>query len=179
MSKHKSLQLRLEASSYYCSCNTKGIDTPCKIWTGYTQKDGYPSDGVGYGRMNIQRDGRAKKLPVHRVSKVLDEMLTINPNFDFYDKEDKKLFFELYDAYSFCQLTIDHLCRNSLCFEPLHLEWVHLTSNQQRKRWTRNKVRQRLHLIHRSKTRHQKMVVKSVNVKVLIKKLKSRKYRIK
>lgn len=175
MKRNKSLQARLKNSS--CSCKIKGVDTPCRIWGGYTQKDGYPTIKEGYGRMNIQREGRSLKFPVHRVSKVLDEILTVDPDFDFYHEDSKKLFFELYDAYSLCGLSIDHLCRNSLCFAPLHLEWVYLSANQKRKKWSSQKRIFRMRLVSEGKTRHYTLVRDSNTIQALIKKIKRKQYR--
>jgi hypothetical protein len=129
--------------------------------------------------MNIQRDGRSLKFPVHRVAKVHEEILIIKPDFDFYDRKDKQLFFDLYDAYSACGLTIDHLCRNSLCMEAVHLEWVRLTKNQQRKKWSDSKLRARIHLNTTRNTRHHQMVKRSASVKEFIKKISAIQFRVK
>jgi hypothetical protein len=175
MARYKSLQERLSKQS--CSCrHPEG--SFCRIWTGYKQKDGYPSADDGYGRMNMQRGGRSLKFWVHRVAKVLEEILIIKPDFDFYKKEDKQLFFDLYDAYAACGLTIDHLCRRTLCLEPTHLEWVRLTKNQQRKKWSDSKLRARIHLNKTHETNHHKMVRRSKTVKELIKKINSKQFRL-
>lgn len=175
MAKYASLQDRLVRLS--CSCDF-GWGTPCLIWDGYTQKDGYVSNKEGYGKINLTREGKSLKFAVHRVSKVLDEILTIKPSFNFYNMSDKESFFDLYDAYSLSRLTIDHLCKNSLCLKSSHLEWVYISPNQQRKKWSQQKRKQRLLLNEKRITRHHHLVVKSQTVQALIKKIKEKKYRI-
>lgn len=172
--KYSSLQERLAKLS--CLCD-QGFSTPCLLWKGYTQDKGCVSFQKGYGKINLTREGRSLKFTVHRVSKVLDEILTVNPSFDFYDAQDKQSFFDLYDAYRFSGLTIDHLCKESRCLNPLHLEWVYMDPNQKRKKWSQSKRKARLHQIQAGKTRHHQIVVRSNTVKDLIKRIKSKSYR--
>lgn len=174
MAKYTSLQERLTKLS--CSCSL-GWYTPCKLWDGYTQKDGYVSDKEGYGKINLMREGRSLKFTVHRVAKVLEEILSIHTSFDFYRKVDRALFFDLYDAYLLSGLTIDHLCKNSLCIECDHLEWVYNSVNQKRKKWARKKRSERIHLNHSKNTRHHRLVNRSKTVHELIIKIKKRGFR--
>ena len=156
--------------------NTRQENTCC-IWTGYCQNQHVkkPETPGAYGRINIQKDGRSLKFPVHRVSKVLEEIMTLRSDFDFYNPLDKQSFFELYQAYSICGMSIDHLCKKSLCINPFHLEWVHLTKNQQRKKWSQKRRFQRIQKQDEKKTRHYKSLVVSSDLREWIKKIKSRK----
>jgi len=143
--KYNSLQERLEKNSR--EQNSEHL-SPCRIWLGYCQQG--MTRGVGYGRINLtqKRPGdtkpKSRKFPVHRVAKTLSEILTINPSFNFYEPGDKKIFFDLLQAYSLSRLTIDHLCKNALCINPNHLEWVTLNANQRRKYWLASKRRKRI-----------------------------------
>ncbi len=172
--KYSSLQKRLVVLS---SLSDQGFSTPCLLWNGYTQDKGYVSFQKGYGKINLTRDGRSLKFTVHRVSKVLYEILTVNPSFDFYDKFDKQSFFNLYDAYRLSGLTIDHLCKQSRCLNPLHLEWVYIDPNQKRKKWSHNKRKARIASIQAGKTKHHRTVVTSDTVKELVRRIKSKSYR--
>jgi hypothetical protein len=172
--KYQSLQERLVVLSVW---SDQGFLTPCLLWNGYTQDKGYVSFRKGYGKINLSRDGRSLKFTVHRVARVLYEILTINPAFNFYDKEDKQSFFDLYDAYRFSGLTIDHLCKVSRCLNPLHLEWVYADPNQKRKKWSYSKRKARLFKIQARLTRHHRTVVTSNTVKELIRKIKAKSYR--
>jgi hypothetical protein len=150
----------------------------CRVWTGYSQKDGYISKEKGsYGRINLVFEGRSLKFPTHRVSLVLHEILTLKPNFDFYKKEDKKLFFELYFAYSLSRLSVDHLCGNTLCFNPNHLEWVWMDKNQQRKKWKQKERSDRILKVYKSNTVHNLKLMCSHDVQTWINKIKLRRYR--
>lgn len=171
MGKYASLQERLEL-------NSKRIKRGCVVWTGYCQKEGYvvpPGTMGAYGKINLTRDGRSLKFYVHRVSKILDELLQLKAEFDFYDKVDKRIFFELLDAYYVCGLTIDHNCENTLCRNPDHLEWVTLTVNQQRKKWT---VRQNQIKVRRGPpVIHPKALDLSPGVVSWIRRIRSKSYR--
>ena len=133
MGKYQSLQERLMKNSKWIQSLLPEELGGCRVWTGYTQENGYVSSGTGYGKINLTYLGRSLKFPTHRVSAVLSEVLILKKDFDFYNSHDKTTFFELYFAYSACRLSIDHLCTNSLCFNPNHLEWVWMDKNLQRK----------------------------------------------
>lgn len=173
MGKYKSLEERLER-------NSEKTRRGCVVWTGYCQKGGYvvpPGTKGAYGKINLTRDGRSLKFPVHRVSKILHELLQLKPDFDFYDKTDKRLFFELSDAYSICGLTVDHMCRNSLCFRSGHLEWVTLTVNQQRKKWLAHQHQEQIAKYRVNPSVHQKALDLSPSVILWIKRIRSKSYR--
>ncbi len=156
-------------------------ENDCCLWEGYCQS-GYVSEpGTlgSYGRINLTKEGRSLKFPVHRVSKVLEEILILYPEFDFYKPKDKKIFFELYSAYSACGLSIDHLCKNSLCINPTHLEWVHLTKNQQRKKWSTRERKVRIKRQNERRTRHYTSLSVTTNILTWIKKIQQKGYRIK
>lgn len=171
MAKYVSLKERLLANS------SIEPDTECIIWRGYSQKDGYPSKGDGYGRINITRNGRSLKFATHRVAKVHAEVLILEPHFNFYTPQHKEIFFELYDAYSLCGLSIDHLCENSLCINPDHLDWVYLSVNIWRKKWNARERKSRMEAIRNHVTRHDKMLQSSDGVHHFIRKIKSKSYR--
>ena len=148
--------------------------SPCHIWCGYTQKDGYVSKAEGYGRINLPRDGRSCKFPTHRVAKVLEEINTLVMSFDFYNQKDRVLFFDLYDAYSTVRLSIDHVCGNSLCINPDHLEWVYLSTNQQRKKWSSTKRILHFRFLAKQETDHHKILQRSTSVRQFIRKIQQR-----
>lgn len=154
-------------------------ETLCLVWKGYTQKDGYVSKSKGYGRINLTLDGRSCKFPPHRVAKVEEEIRRLKPDFDFYDPKHKQEFFDLYRAYSASKLTIDHLCKNSLCLNPDHLEWVRLSNNVWRKKWSDKQRKERMGLIAKRVTRHDKIVQASDTVRELIRKIQTKTYRTK
>ncbi len=170
-SKYASLEQRLALNS--------AIDqkSGCVIWKGYTQKDGYISNGTGYGRINLTRDKRSLKFPTHRVSKVNREMTQLEPGFDFYDPEHKAKFFALYEAYSLCRLTIDHLCGHSLCINPDHLEWVYMSPNIWRKKWKEGRRNKRITAVSCRATRHDKMLQSSDSVQEFVRKIRAKSYR--
>lgn len=172
MGTYRSLQERL------CTHSIKEGD--CSIWVGYCQKVTVSPRGEdgSYGRINLTWKGRSLKFPVHRVAKVLEELLLLNPCFNFYSKEDKELFFDLYTAYSACSLSIDHLCGRTLCFNPDHLEWVHLTVNQRRKKWSNSVRRKKIGLQKSKETRHYRSLLSSSGVKEWVKKIRSRQFRV-
>lgn len=179
MWKYRSLQERLILNSH----KEKSLHLPehcghCQVWDGYTQ-DGYRTEKEGYGRINLTYEGRSLKFPVHRVALVLHEILTINPRFDFYNKEDKLAFFELYFAYSQARLTVDHVCNNSLCFNPGHLEWVWLSINEKRKKWKKKERRRKALSVVGNKTRHRALVLSMPNISSLVYWIKQRSYRTK
>ena len=156
MARYSSLQQRLMDNSKWEKCESIDLYeemhlSNCRVWSGYSQKNGYISKEKGcYGRINLFFETQSLKFPVHRVSPVLHELLTIKPDFDFYKKEDKKVFFDLYFAYSASRLSVDHLCGNTLCFNPNHLEWVWLDKNQQRKKWKEKERNDRVLKVSRS-----------------------------
>ncbi len=173
MAKYQSLKERLDKNSRQ--------EGTCHLWTGYCQATYVSVPGTlgSYGRINLTKDGRSLKFPVHRVSKVLEEILVLRPNFDFYTPKDKQLFFDLYQAYSACGLSIDHLCKNSLCINPLHLEWVHLSKNQQRKKWTESKRNERLTRQKSGRTRHYISLSITPNIFKWIQKIQRMQHRVK
>lgn len=183
MGKYSSLQERLMLNSKWEKCDHVDIHgelhlDSCRVWTGYSQKNGHISKEKGcYGRINLTFDGRSLKFPVHRVSLVLHEVLTLKSDFNFYKKEDKKLFFDLYFAYSAAGLSVDHLCGNTLCFNPHHLEWVWLTKNQQRKKWKPRKREDRILKLLKSDTPHTRKLLSSQSLQIWIDKIKLRRYR--
>ncbi len=152
----------------------------CAIWVGYCQNGTISPRGEdgSYGRINLTWKGRSLKFPVHRVAKVLEELLFLKPDFDFYNKQDKEMFFELYFAYSACWLSIDHLCEKTLCFNPSHLEWVFLTVNQKRKKWTSSARRRKISLQKSRGTRHYQTLLSSNGVEAWIKKIKAKQFRV-
>lgn len=172
MSKYCSLPQRLSLNSIQIG--------ECTIWTGYCQKSTVSPRGEegSYGRINLTYQGRSLKFPVHRVARVLEELLILDPNFNFYDKSDKELFFELYFAYSACGLSIDHLCERTLCFNPMHLEWVYLTDNQKRKKWSSFAKEKKITLQSRKVTRHYRSLLSSGNIQIWIKKIKTKQFRV-
>jgi hypothetical protein len=178
--KYTSLQERLLAHSH--SLNPSNVADSCRIWTGYAQKDGYMCGrGVeGYGKINLTcpEDGKSRKFAVHRVALVLHEVLQIQPDFNFYNQDNKKLFFDLLRAYSVVGLTVDHLCNNSLCFNPLHLEWVVLPKNIARKKWSSRKKEGRMNAVSLGKTHHIRRVLNSNSIEALVSKILQKKYRI-
>lgn len=173
MPRYKSLQERL-------SHNSKKVGE-CVVWTGYCQSTYVTEPGTAgaYGRINLTKGGRSLKFPVHRVSKVLEEIIIQYPAFDFYKLKDKELFFDLYQAYSACGLSIDHLCKNSLCINPAHLEWVHLSNNQQRKKWGRQKREKRMEMLNSKRTRHYINLSLSPSIFAWVKQIQKRSHRIK
>ena len=172
MGKYRSLPHRLSHNSRR--------EGDCDVWTGYCQKGTVSVRGEdgAYGRVNLTYEGRSLKFPVHRVAKVLEEMLILDQNFNFYNKGDKKLFFELYFAYSACGLSIDHLCERTLCCNPVHLEWVYLTHNQKRKKW--KSFAKRKKILHQTVrvTRHYRSLLSAEKIEVWIKKITAKQYRI-
>jgi hypothetical protein len=188
--KYSSLQQRLQKLSkrhssgfmVECICVSTGevqkIEIPCRLWKGYSQTDGYVTPGKGYGKINLTKNGRSLKHSVHRVSKILAELLHLEPAFDFYNEANKQLFFDLYEAYLRADLSVDHLCKKTLCIEPTHLEWVHLTANQKRKKWNHSKRQKRFGQIASHATRHAKAVQVSASVQEFINKIRRKRYRI-
>lgn len=175
--KYPSLPHRLVENSIYV--HNLDLEVGCWLWQGYCQKSYITKRGSpgSYGRINLIRDGVSSKLPVHRVAKVLYEITELKPEFDFYKKEDKKLFFNLYRAYSVCGLTIDHLCGNTLCWNPSHLEWVYLSNNQRRKKWDIFRKVERVKFIVDRLTRHQASMYLTNDVRDWTYKISRRRYR--
>ncbi len=161
-------------------CTHSKREGDCALWTGYCQKVTVSTRGEdgSYGRINLTYKGRSLKFPVHRVAKVLEELLILRPGFDFYNKQDKETFFELYAAYSACGLSIDHLCKRTLCFNPSHLEWVFLTANQKRKKWSSFARKKKIALHTTKRTRHYRTLLTSKGVESWIHKIKSKQFRI-
>lgn len=176
MPKYISLADRLSKLSF-SQPSVFGTSSPCSTWSGYTQKDGYVSLSEGYGRINLMRDGRSLKFPTHRVAKVLEEIEMLVEAFDFYSQKDRALFFDLYDAYSALRLSIDHLCKNSLCINPNHLEWVHMAANLQRKKWSSRKLASRFKVVASKKTRHHRTLARSSTVHEFIRRIQNKGYR--
>lgn len=173
MARYNSLTERLIHNSHR--------DKHCCVWDGYCQKTHAEIPGTpgAYGRINLQRAGRSLKFPVHRVAKVLEEILLLMKDFDFYDLTHKQIFFDLYQAYSLANLSIDHLCKNTLCINPRHLEWVRLSKNTQRKKWLKSKRVNRIKKQHYGKTRHYQAITISGNVLEWIQKIQCRVYKTK
>ena len=177
MGKYQSIEERLGAYTrlQHSACGT------CHIWTGYCQK-GYveaPETDGAYGRINLVYGGRSLKFPIHRVAKVLEEISSLKSSFNFYDEKDKRDFFTLYYAYSATGLSIDHLCKNTLCFNPEHLEWVLLSKNQSRKYWSEKKRASRVVLIKKKQTRHHTSLLRAISFQNWLQQIRSRKYRVK
>jgi hypothetical protein len=169
VARYNSMQDRLKRNSKSVKCKKlKGCGN-CRIWTGYTVN--------GYGRTNIRTDRVNKSHFVHRISKVLSEILSINPDFDIYDPLQKVYFIDLYAAYGKVKLTIDHICGDSLCINPNHLEWVWLDKNQQRKKWLDRKRSDKIILITAKDTRHERAVSSKSDLSSLTRMIKSKKYR--
>jgi hypothetical protein len=173
MPKYASLQERLLHNSVRIK--------DCCVWSGYCQNSYIENPGTpgAYGRINLHKDGRSLKFPVHRVAKVLEECILLVPRFNFYNPVHKQFFFDLYTAYSACKLSIDHLCKVSLCINPTHLEWVHLSKNQQRKKWSNSKRKTRIVKQQNGRTRHYKALHISSNVIAWIKRIQAESHRIK
>ena len=178
MPRYASLLERLYQNSVNVSA-VKNLPDECLIWTGYCQCVYVTERGTqgSYGKINLTRDGRSLKFPVHRVAKVLEEILTLMSGFDFYNPLHKKIFFELYYAYSACGLSIEHLCCNTLCINPSHLEWVTLSENQKRKKWDWRKRSKRILEQQKGVTRYYRSLELTPNILAWIRSIKKKAYR--
>lgn len=75
---------------------------PCWIWTRAVDKKGYP-------KISLRRDGKHLMLYAHRLS------------------------YEMFREVNIPQgMQIDHLCLNTRCINPMHLEMVPLDENRRR-----------------------------------------------
>jgi hypothetical protein len=180
--KYGSLPGRLEAHSIPIPSDLfPGSD--CRIWQGYAQDHTPTERGVcGYGHISLYRPGiGSRHFIVHRVAMVLEVMLELKPDFDFYKTADQALFFDLWEAYSRSGLTIDHLCGNSLCINTSHFEWVFMTENLARKYWSEERRKKRIKTLQKKETakRSQLSPCNDENVQAFIAIIRNKKYRTK
>lgn len=81
-----------------------GYGSDCWVWVAQCSRHGYP-------RLNVRRDGRLVKLYAHRLALEV-----------FSGRKLRK------------GDTVDHLCRNTYCIAPLHLQVCTRATNNRRKR---------------------------------------------
>jgi hypothetical protein len=93
---YESLMERLLANSTACD---GGYVTECWAWLGNR-------DGKGYGRLSLRRNGRYRKLRVHRVS------------------------YEAFVGPIPPGLDVDHQCENRWCIAPDHLQPCEVKRNR-------------------------------------------------
>ena len=184
MAKYASLEERFE---HWTEVFQNGFETPCVLWRGYSQKDGYvvSAKNGAYGKMNLwykredEETGKSRKFPVHWVALVLHEIKFFIPDFRSMDPGHMKSFWDLFFAYRKLGLSIDHLCGHSLCTNPHHLEWVLLSKNLGRKRWMKRRRQQRIQARISGTDQHSRLLQRnSKNVDDFISKiLESRRFR--
>jgi hypothetical protein len=60
----------------------------------------------------------------------------------------------------------------------MHLEWVYLTDNQKRKKWSSFAKEKKITLQSRKVTRHYRSLLSSGNIQIWIKKIKTKQFRV-
>ncbi len=119
--------------------------SPCRIWTGPKVKSSHKD----YGRLSLYRNWPEMKkatisrglvdrvqLRTHRISLMMRDLLQKYHDFNWSEQKWKDVFFKHNEKVKELGLEADHLCAETLCFEPCHLEWVTREVNLERM-WTR------------------------------------------
>ncbi len=175
--KYASLEERLDAWSVE---RDNGFCSPCRIWMGYAQngapmprgkEGGYPRINMRY-RASGEEKAKSRKYPAYWVRRVLYEISKIVPDFDSNNPQHMESFWDLLYAYRSLGLTIEHVCKHTLCINPLHLDWVPMAENNGRKRWSEVRRRSRIESNHNGVGRHAALIRNSAGVKEFIEKIK-------
>lgn len=109
MPKYSSMFERLVANTQVP--DGQSPDTGCWIWTGKSTRS--RKKELRYPRINVRVDGKHKTLFAHRVMVAIVEGRPIEEEHE-----------------------PDHLCYNTMCINPDHLEEVHRLVNRARRRTT-------------------------------------------
>ena len=119
----------------------EGKFCPCRLWTGPVIWSRHKL----YGRLSLYRNWPEMKKPskrnppadrlslrTHRIALMMYDLLKKYPHFDWSKQEWKDVFFRYNEELRTRGVEADHMCQETLCIQPKHLEWVTPRENQLR-----------------------------------------------